>query len=38
MRRTHDMGGNVTLATASARGHGAASDTPFEQEFWHADS
>src|SRR3954462_7974607 len=30
----HDMGENLTLAAAHARGHGAGSDTPFEQEFW----
>ena len=30
----HDMGGNLTLAAGRARGHGAGSDTPIEQEFW----
>ena len=30
----HDIGGNVTLAAACIRGHGAGSDTPIEQVFW----
>ena len=30
----HDMGGNLTLGAARARGHGAGSDTPIEQVFW----
>src|SRR5215212_9648782 len=30
----HDMGGNLTLGAARARGHGAGSDTPIEQVVW----
>jgi hypothetical protein len=30
----HDIGGNLTLAAARARAHGAGSDTPIEQVFW----
>jgi ketosteroid isomerase-like protein len=30
----HDKWGNLTLAAARARAHGAGSDTPIEQVFW----
>jgi len=30
----HDIGGNVTLAAACIRGHGAGSETPIDQPFW----
>ena len=34
LHEVHDIGGNVTLAAACIRGHGAGSDTPTEEAFW----